>query len=156
MMKMYNVELSMFRGFTKEHAGNGGKLSLNITCSTMKQLFDYILENHPYRYVVSIVLTNYSTENIITLGDGNQINAEFGELGKSLVELRDTIVKSEAQESEKMVLIADIDTIQSQLAKPKPSQSIIKTAWGAVKATASLGGCAELVQKITESIAGLL
>lgn len=55
--------------------------------------------------------------NIITLGDGNKINAQFSDLGKSLVELREAITRSEASEAEKMNLVADIDTIQSQLAK---------------------------------------
>lgn len=31
-------------------------------------------------------------QNIITLGDGNQINAQFGELGHRLVELRDAVI----------------------------------------------------------------
>lgn len=30
-------------------------------------------------------------QNIITLGDGNQINAKFGELGEALAELRDAV-----------------------------------------------------------------
>ncbi len=40
-------------------------------------------------------------QNIITLGDGNQVNAKFGELGQSLSELRSAITSSEAQESRK-------------------------------------------------------
>src|SRR2546428_9710143 len=39
-------------------------------------------------------------QNIITLGDGNQINARFGELGEALADLRDAITKSDAQEAE--------------------------------------------------------
>src|SRR6266436_4571068 len=68
-------------------------------------------------------------QNIITLGDGNQVNAKFGELGQSLSELRDAVTSSEVQESKKLELAADIDTIQSQLAKPEPNRTIIKAAW---------------------------
>src|SRR5258706_7043784 len=64
-------------------------------------------------------------QNIITLGDGNQINAQFNELGTALVELRDAITRSDVPEGEKLALVADIDTIQSQLAKPSPNKSII-------------------------------
>lgn len=35
-------------------------------------------------------------QNIITLGDGNQINAKYGDLGQSLAELREAITESEA------------------------------------------------------------
>jgi len=95
-------------------------------------------------------------QNIITLGDGNQINARFGELGKALNELRDAITVSDAPEVEKMNLVADIDTIQSQLAKPEPNRSILGSAWDAVKAAASINGCATLVQKVARLIGGFL
>jgi len=68
-------------------------------------------------------------QNIITLGDGNQINAQFSELGQALVELREAIIKSNKPEAEKMNLVADIDTIRSQLAKPIPNKSIVNMAW---------------------------
>jgi hypothetical protein len=63
-------------------------------------------------------------QNIITLGDGNQVKAEFGELGQSLSELRNAVTSSEVQESTKLGIVADIDTIQSQLAKPEPNPTI--------------------------------
>src|SRR5882762_7079375 len=63
-------------------------------------------------------------QNIITLGDGNQINAKFGDLGQSLAELREAITKSDAPDTQKMNLVADIETIQSQLAKPEPNCDI--------------------------------
>jgi hypothetical protein len=72
-------------------------------------------------------------QNIITLGDGNQINAQFSELGKSLVELREALTKSDTPEDQKLSLVADIDTIQSQLAKPEPNRSIVAAAWESVR-----------------------
>jgi hypothetical protein len=99
---------------------------------------------------------NATGQNIITLGDGNQINAEFGELGNALVELREGIIKSDAAEADKMSLVADIDTIQSQLAKPSPNKGIISAAWESVKAAAAINGCAGLVTHVTGFIAGLL
>ena len=91
-------------------------------------------------------------QNIITLGDGNQINAKFGDLGKSLAELRNAITSSDVTESKKLELVADIDTIQSQLAKPEPNAAIIKSAWEVVKHAAAINGCTALVTKV----AGLL
>jgi hypothetical protein len=95
-------------------------------------------------------------QNIITLGDGNQINAKFGDLGQSLAELREAITKSEAPEAEKMGLVADIETIQSQLAKPEPNRGIIKAAWETVKGAAAINGCTALVSKIADLIGRLL
>lgn len=95
-------------------------------------------------------------QNIITLGDGNQINAQFGELGEALAELRDAITESDAPEAQKMSLVADIDTIQSQLAKPEPIRKIIGAAWEAVKAAATIGGCVTFVHKVAALIRGFL
>jgi hypothetical protein len=95
-------------------------------------------------------------QNIITLGDGNQINAQFSELGKALVELRSAITGSPAAESEKLALIADIDTVQSQLAKPAPNKGIIAAAWQAVKGAAAIDGCAQLVMKVGGLISGVI
>jgi hypothetical protein len=67
-------------------------------------------------------------QNIITLGDGNQINAQFSELGEALAELRDAITESNISEQDKMNFVADIETVQSQLAKPQPDRSILATA----------------------------
>lgn len=95
-------------------------------------------------------------QNIITLGDGNQINAKFGDLGSSLAELRDAITQSEAPDTLKMNLVADIETIQSQLAKPEPNRGIVKAAWETVKGAASINGCVAFVQKVSGLIAGFL
>jgi predicted transcriptional regulator len=95
-------------------------------------------------------------QNIITLGDGNQINAKFGNLGQALVGLREAITNSGAPEAEKMSLVADIDTIQSHLAKRQPNRSIVKAAWETVRGAAAINGCAGLVQKVTGLIAGFL
>ena len=95
-------------------------------------------------------------QNIITLGDGNQINAKFGELGQSLSDLRKAITSSKAEESTKVELVADIDTIQSQLAKPEPNRTILKEAWEVVKGAAAINGCTVLVGKITGLLAHFL
>jgi hypothetical protein len=95
-------------------------------------------------------------QNIITLGDGNQINAKFGNLGEALAKLRDAITQSNVSETRKMELVADIDTIQSQLAKPEPNRGIVKTAWEAIKAAAAINGCETLVHNVAGLITNLL
>lgn len=95
-------------------------------------------------------------QNIITLGDGNQINAKFTELGHTLLELREAIAASNVPEKDKMTLVADIETIQTQLAKPEPNRDIIRAAWETVKDAATIDGCASLVQKVVGLIEGFL
>jgi hypothetical protein len=95
-------------------------------------------------------------QNIITLGDGNQINAQFSDLGEGLAVLREAIANSDAPEADKMSLIADIDTIQSQLAKPQPNRQIIAAAWEAVKGAAVIDGCAGLVDKVAGLVGSLI
>jgi hypothetical protein len=99
---------------------------------------------------------NIQGQNIITLGDGNQINAQFSELGMELAALRQAIAQSDAGERHKIDLVADIDTIESQLAKPEPNRGIIATAWEGVKAAATIGGCADLVARVGALLAGFL
>jgi len=95
-------------------------------------------------------------QNIITLGDGNQINAQFSDLGTALAELREAITESDATEIDKLALVADIDTIQSQLAKPTPNMNIIAAAWETVKTAATIDGCVGLVNKVAGLVGGLL
>ena len=95
-------------------------------------------------------------QNIITVGDGNQVNAKFGELGQALAELRDAVTGADNAEAEKMNIVADIETIQTQLAKPEPNRVVVKAAWDAIKAAAVVNGFAALVAKVTALIHGLL
>jgi len=95
-------------------------------------------------------------QNIITLGDGNQVDAQFGNIGEALAELRKAITDSGAEERDKLAFVADIETIQSQLAKPTPNNNIIAAAWETVKGAAAISGCVGLVQKVAGLISGFL
>ena len=51
-------------------------------------------------------------QNIITLGDGNQVNAKFEALGESLTDLRKAIKESnKLSEPEKVDLVVDLSLI---------------------------------------------
>jgi hypothetical protein len=80
-------------------------------------------------------------QSIVTVGDGNQVNARFSGAGNALADLREAIVSSnKLTEDDKLSAVADIDAIQSQLAKPKPIASVIKTLWSGVEAIALAAG----------------
>jgi predicted transcriptional regulator len=95
-------------------------------------------------------------QNIITLGDGNQIDARFSDLGQTLVDLRNAITESSLAENQKMSLVADIDTVQSQLAKPEPNRNIIAAAWQSLQLAATIDGCAGLFEKVRHLISPFL
>ena len=95
-------------------------------------------------------------QNIITVGDGNQVNAKFSDLAEALAELRDAVTRSDTAEAEKMSIVVDIETIQTQLANPEPNRGIIKAAWEGVKAAAAINGCATLVTKVVGLLGGIL
>ena len=88
-------------------------------------------------------------QNIITVGDGNQVNAKYADAAQALAELKESIkTSSNLTEPQKVDAIGDIDSIQSQLAKPEPSKSVVSTLWTGVEKAAGLAGLAEKVVKI--------
>ena len=104
----------------------------------------------------------YSNVNItavnsaVQLGNGNVVRESFVGLAKELEQLRQAITTSDMSEEEKVEAIADIETINGQLAKPKPNKSIVKMAWDAITSSraASLiqAGCG--IVKAIEGITG--
>src|SRR5690606_19119628 len=62
-----------------------------------------------------------ATGSVVTIGDGNQINVKFKEAAQSLSDLRNAISQAkDLDDSVKLDIVTDIDSIQDQLAKPNP------------------------------------
>jgi hypothetical protein len=96
-------------------------------------------------------------QNIITLGDGNQVNVRFREAGEALAEFRKAVKSSPAlEESAKVDLVADIDSMQDQLAKPHPNRTVVQALWAVVEKGAAVAGLADAAMKVAPHIAGLL
>ncbi len=96
-------------------------------------------------------------QNIITLGDGNQVNAQFQALGESLSDLRRAIKESnKLTEPEKVDLVVDVDTLQTQLGRTTPNRELIARLWDDINRAASLAGLADTAMKVGGLIAGLL
>src|SRR5207244_54737 len=92
-------------------------------------------------------------QNIITLGDGIQVNAHYQQIGEALAQLRDALKKSKAStEDDKVNVVADIDSIQDQLAKPQPNKKVMGTLWENVEKIAALSGLADLAVKVARAI----
>lgn len=103
----------------------------------------------------NINITNM--QGVTVVGENNVIYNQFTALFRHL-DLLDTEIQksSKLNDEDKLSSHADIDTIKSQLAKPKPNHEILKTAWEGVKATATIAGVVGLCQTIATLIAPLL
>jgi len=95
-------------------------------------------------------------QNIITLGDGNQVNARFEALGQSLSELRRAIKESnKIDETQKMELVVDVDTLQTQLARPTPNRELVSRLWEGINRAASIAGLVDASAKVGALIAAM-
>lgn len=96
-------------------------------------------------------------QNIITLGDGNQVNSRYQALGESLASLREAIKGStELDETQKLNLVVDVDTLQTQLGRPTPDRGLVTRLWETINRAASLAGLAEAASRVGELMGGLL
>ena len=101
-----------------------------------------------------INVTNIS--GVTVIGDGNVVNTQYTDLSRMLSDLEKAVAETAKLENEqKLNVLADISTIQSQLSKPKPNTSLIKTIWQGIEGTVTASGFAELVYKIAEFISHL-
>ena len=88
-------------------------------------------------------------QNIITLGDGNQVNARYQDAAGALVDLKQALLQSPAlTETQKLDVVGDIDSIQSQLAKANPNGAVIQGAWEALSKLDTVLGLAEKLSKV--------
>ena len=95
--------------------------------------------------------------NIITLGDGNVLNSEFSDLHQALGDLKEAITSnSDLDESQKLSLAVDVESIRDQLAKPEPSRGVIRRLWGALENLATVEGLAAGVTRVHELLSPLL
>ena len=92
-------------------------------------------------------------QNIITIGDGNQIEAKFKDVGEALAELADAIKSShQLDEAAKLELVADINSMQDQLAKNKPNNGVLQSLWAGVETAARVVGIVEAVSKVEAAL----
>jgi hypothetical protein len=99
---------------------------------------------------------NATGTNVITLGDGNVVNAQFEDLHNELSKLKHVVANSSLDDSQKLDISVDIENIKDQLAKANPDKTIIGHLWSRVKDVATVGGFIDAVVKVTPLIAGLL
>lgn len=98
-----------------------------------------------------------SGSNVITLGDGNVVNAQFSALHTQLNKLKTAIAEApNIPEPQKFDLAVDIESIKDQLAKQHPKKTIIGQLWAGIESVVTVAGLADAVAKVEPLIRGLL
>lgn len=96
-------------------------------------------------------------QNIITLGDGNLVNAEFAKLRAALDELQAAITETQdLDEATKLDLVVDVESLKDQLAKSEPNVSVISQIWKGLEKVATLSSLVDAYQKAEPLIRALL
>ena len=73
-----------------------------------------------------------------------------------LVELRRAIKGSgQIDDKQKMDLVVDVDTLQTQLARPTPDVTLVARLWEGINRAASLAGLAQAAAQVAPLIAKL-
>ena len=91
---------------------------------------------------------NATGTNVITLGDGNVVNAKFEALHNKLSEFKQLVTESRLPESQKLDMAADIESIKDQLAKKIPDKTIIGHIWSGLEKAATAARLVDAVERI--------
>lgn len=102
----------------------------------------------------NINITNI--KGVTVVGAGNVVNMRFADLAEVLNEIEKAIQISELSEEEKLNAVSDIGTIQTQLSKPAPNDSIVKQAWQGVQTAVTGAGATDLLDKAVALISPFL
>lgn len=98
-----------------------------------------------------------NVRGVTIIGDGNVVNTQFTDLYRALAELETAVSESTTlPEEEKLNVVADIGSLQSQLSKPSPSRQIIRIFWDGIEKATTIGGFVALVEKIRSLISPFL
>lgn len=97
-----------------------------------------------------------SGANVITLGDGNVVNAEHEQLFRQLSELKDAISQSpHLSDAQKLEVAADIETFKDQLVKTEPDSQVVSQLWPRIEkaaVVAGLGGAAVQLAQLAQQL----
>jgi hypothetical protein len=95
--------------------------------------------------------------NVITMGNGNVVNVEHRELHAELSTLRDRLTLADGlSEGAKLEVVADIESLKDQLAKPAPNPTVVKALWSGIEKAAAIAGLAELAITIAPHVQHLV
>lgn len=103
----------------------------------------------------SVNITNI--QGVTVVGDGNVVNTTFTDLAHTLDDIINSITDAPCMtQQDKLEIISDIGSLQSQLQKPNPSKEIVRALWGQISNAVTAAGITELIANAETMIAPLL
>ena len=98
-----------------------------------------------------------SGQSIVTVGDGNQVNAKYELVGQSFAHLAEAIKHAdELSPARQIDAIADVQTIQSQLSRSTPQKEIIRSAWDSLQSLSTMASLANAMLSAAKTLSTLL
>lgn len=112
-----------------------------------------IFERTPMRPHINIS----SVSGVTVVGDGNVVNTSFTDLSRALSDMRTAVLaEPELGNQQRLEVVADLESLQAQLQKPRPDTSVIRTLWSGLEKAAAVGGVVDLVRRVGELIRPLV
>jgi patatin-like phospholipase/acyl hydrolase len=94
-----------------------------------------------------------NVQGVTVIGDGNVVNTKMTELSGTLSALEDAVVKSaELSDEDRLAVLSDIATIQTQLQKSEPNFGVIATVWSSIENIVTAGEFVTLVAAAAELV----
>lgn len=98
-----------------------------------------------------------NVNGVTVVGDNNFVQTEQQDLYQILDLIKEEFSHLDnVDDTQKLAVKSDIETIQAQLAKPQPVKQIIQLAWGSLSFLANVDGLMNLYQKAEPYIQKLL
>jgi hypothetical protein len=96
-----------------------------------------------------------AVNGLVAVGNNNQqplVLRQFEPIAAQLGDLALAIRHSALADDTKLTALAQIETINAQLATPEANQTIIRHAWRAIERAVTVGKAAELASKVGEAL----
>ena len=98
---------------------------------------------------------NATGQNVITLGDGNVVHAQYKDLHSALGDLREAIAASSLTDHDKLNAVIDVESIRTALGRPDPDQGMIRQLWQKLGYVATVSGVATAYTQVAGLIGSL-
>lgn len=103
----------------------------------------------------TVNITNIN--GVTVVGDGNVVNTNYTDLSSALTDARQVVLShASMSEATKLELVADIETLQTQLQRPTPRRDIIRQVWSGLETALTGAGLIELAGKLGGLLGPLL
>ncbi|MCH7848254.1 MAG: hypothetical protein IIB53_07820 [Planctomycetes bacterium] len=96
-------------------------------------------------------------QGVTVIGEGNVVNTNFTDVSRVLDELKRSFTTSDQlDDSSRLEAVADVESLQSQLQKPRPNLPVVRTLWKALEKAAVTSGAIGVYERGTEFLRSVL